>query len=41
MGGIPVERVCEQLGLGVGSLVEIFHRLAHLLTSIPDRLVEE
>jgi transposase len=39
--GIPLGRVCEQTGLGPGSLVEIFHRLGRLLASIPDRLMAE
>jgi transposase len=39
--GIPLGRVCEQTGLGAGSLVEIFHRLARLFASIPDQLVVE
>jgi transposase len=39
--GIPLGRVCEQTGLGPGSLVEIFHRVARLFTGVPDRLVAE
>jgi transposase len=39
--GIPLGKVCDQTGLGPGSVVEIFHRLARLLAGIPDRLVEE
>jgi transposase len=39
--GIPLGRVCEQMGLGPGSLVEIFHRLARLCAGIPDQLVAE
>ena len=39
--GIPLGRVCEQTGLGPGSLVEIFHRLARLCTGIPDQLLTE
>jgi transposase len=39
--GIPLGRVCEQTGLGAGSLVEIFHRLARLFAGIPDQLVLE
>jgi transposase len=39
--GIPLGKVCEQTGLGPGSLVEIFHRLARLFASLPDRLIEE
>jgi hypothetical protein len=39
--GIPRGRVCDQTGLGPGSLVELFHRLARLLAGIPDQLVVE
>jgi transposase len=39
--GIPLGKVGDQTGLGPGSLVEIFHRLARRLAGIPDRLVEE
>jgi transposase len=39
--GIPLGRVCEQTGLGPGSLVEICHRLARLCAGIPDHLIAE
>jgi transposase len=39
--GIPLGRVCEQTGLGPGSLVEIFHRVARLFARIPERLAVE
>ncbi|MFQ6092169.1 MAG: transposase, partial [bacterium] len=39
--GIPMGRVCEQIGIGPGSMVEIFHRLARLLGTVPERLIEE
>jgi len=39
--GIPMGRVCEQLGVLPGSLVDIFHRLAGLFEGIPDRLIDE
>lgn len=39
--GIPMGRVCEQLGVLPGSLVDIFHRLAGLFERIPERLIEE
>jgi transposase len=41
LNGIPMGRICEQTGVGAGSLVEIFHRLARLLDKVPDRLIEE
>jgi transposase len=39
--GMPLGRVCEQTGLGPGSLVEICHRLARLCAGIPDHLIAE
>jgi transposase len=38
--GIPLGRVCEQLRVNPGSLVESFHRLARLFESIIPRLTE-
>jgi len=38
--GIPMGRVCEQTGLGPGSLVEMFHRLSRLLEKVPAQLIE-
>jgi len=39
--GVPMGRVCEQIGIEPGSLVEIFHRLARLFANVPDRLIGE
>jgi len=39
--GVPMGRVCEQIGIGPGSLVDIFHRLARLLGTVPERLIEQ
>lgn len=39
--GIPLGRVCEQLGVGDGSLVEIFHRMARLFSGVIPKLIEE
>ncbi len=39
--GIPMGRICEQIGIGAGSLVEIFHRVAKLFNSVPEKLIEE
>ncbi len=39
--GIPLGRVCEQLGVRDGSLVEIFHRMARLFSGIIPKLIEE
>lgn len=38
--GIPIGRVCEQLRVNPGSLVESFHRLAHLFEPLLARLTE-
>ena len=39
--GIPVERVCELLGIGSGSIAGIFQRVAGLFSDIPNKLIEE
>jgi transposase len=39
--GIPVGRVCEQLGIGDGALLNIFHRMATLFSGIVPKFVEE
>jgi transposase len=39
--GIPMGRICEQIGLGAGSLVEVFHNLARLFASVVQKLIEE
>jgi len=39
--GIPLGRVCEQLGVGDGSLVEIFHRMARLFSGVVPKLIEQ
>ncbi len=39
--GIPMGRVCEQIGIEPGSLVGIFHRLTRLFASIPEELIEQ
>jgi transposase len=39
--GIPLGRVCEQLGLGDGSLMDIFHRMGRLFEGIVPGLIQE
>ncbi len=39
--GIPLERLREQIVLGLGRLIEIFPRVARPLAGIPDQSVEE
>lgn len=39
--GIPMGRVCSQIGLGPGPLVEIFHRLGRLFKKIAPALTEQ
>lgn len=34
-------RICEQLNLGLGTLIDNFHRLAKLLAGVPGRLIEQ
>jgi transposase len=39
--GVPLGRVCEQLQINPGTLVESFHRLAHLFASVIPKLIEQ
>lgn len=39
--GVPMGRVCEQIGIAPGALVGVFHRLAALLDDIPEKLVRQ
>jgi transposase len=39
--GIPMGRLCEQIQLGPGSLMEIFHRLARLFGKVPSELIQQ
>jgi len=38
--GIPMGRIIEQIDIGLGPLIKIFHRLAKILGGIPNRLIE-
>jgi len=39
--GIAMGRICEQIGIGAGSLVEVFHKTAKLFNSVPEKLIEQ
>lgn len=39
--GVPMERICENLGVGSGSLVGIFKRCAGLFEDVPQKLIKE
>ena len=39
--GIALGRVCEQLGVGDGSLVDIFHRMGRLFEGVVPKLIEQ
>jgi len=39
--GVPMGRISEYLGVGAGSLMELFRRCARLFERIPDELIEE
>ena len=39
--GVPMGRVCQQLDMGLGTLIDNFHRLAKLFASVPQRLIEQ
>jgi hypothetical protein len=38
--GILLRRLCEQMGLGLGSVVEVFHGRARVFAGMPDRLIQ-
>ncbi len=38
--GIPMGRIIEQINIGLGPLIKIFHRLAKIFSPIPDRLID-
>ncbi len=38
--GIPLGRICDQMGLDLGTVVQMLHRLASLFKSVVPRLVE-
>jgi len=40
LDGIPMGRICQQLDIGLGSLIEIFHRLAKIFAQVPSRVME-
>ncbi len=39
--GVPMGRICEQMGVDLGTLIKIFHRMAKLFSSVPSRLIEQ
>ena len=39
--GIPMGRLCDQLGIGLGAVFEILHRMAALFRGVLGKLIEE
>lgn len=39
--GVPMGRICEQFGIGAGSLMGLFHRLAGFFKKVPNTLIQE
>lgn len=39
--GIPMGRLCDQLGIGLGAVFEILHRMAALFRGVLPKLIEE
>jgi len=39
--GIPVGRLCDQLGIGLGAVFEILHRMAGLFRGVIPKLIQE
>jgi transposase len=40
LNGLPMGRICQDLGISDGALTEVFHRIARLLGSVPDKLIQ-
>lgn len=38
--GMPMGRMCDQIGIGPGSLVDVCHRLSRLCAHVPEGLIE-
>ena len=41
LNGLPMGRICQDLGISDGALTEVFHRIARLFGSIPNKLIQE
>lgn len=41
LNGLPMGRICQDLGISDGALTEVFHRIARLFWSVPDKLTQE
>lgn len=39
--GIPMGRIIEQIDIGLGPLIKIFHRLAKIFANVPSHLMEQ
>jgi len=39
--GMPLGRICQQFGLGLGTLIDNFHRLGKRFAEVPGRLIEQ
>lgn len=39
--GVPLGRICQQIGIALGPLIEIFHRSAKIFSSVPNRIIEQ
>jgi len=39
--GVPMGRICQQMGIEAGSLVEAFHRLARIFAAVPEKLITQ
>lgn len=41
LNGLPMGRICQDLGISDGALTEVFRRIARLLGGVPDKLIHE
>ncbi len=41
LNGLPMGRICQDLGISDGALTEVFHRIGRLFEGVPDKLIHE
>jgi len=41
LNGLPMGRICQDLGISDGALTEVFHRIARLFGGVADKLIQE
>jgi transposase len=41
LNGLPMGRICQDLGISDGALTEVFHRVSRLFEGVSDKLIQE